>query len=427
VTSELHLLDGVVAVLPEGEVAALASEPGVDAVVRDTPVSFESLVPGTSYDTATQSGSMATTASLVGAPSYWSAGYTGAGVDVAVVDTGVKPSPFLGNRLVARTDTTKEQNALSDGYGHGTHMASIIAGVSPVTGDAFSGIAPGARVVSVRVADDLGNSSLTQVLAGLDWVYQNRTSNGFHIKVVNLSLAVPALPSYVNDPLATSVERLGNAGVSVVAAVGNIGPGLGVVSPAYDPSVIANDRRPDILAPGRSIQSVVISGSYIDDHAPASSLIGVNYVVGSGTSQAAARHLGRPRPHVPGAPGAQPGLAEAAHHEPLHPDGRRRSAGRRVGPAQPAARAQHERRRQPELPAGDRLHLRRRRRGGQRGPRRHPPGLDVDRLDLDRLHPDRFDVDRFDVDGFHVGRQQVKLTLRASRRRSRRHSPARGS
>lgn len=317
VTQELSIIDGVTASVPAGEVAALATEHGVDGVLADSPAEFDSVLSGTSYDPVTQAGSMYTTAQLVGAPTYWTNGYTGAGVDVALVDTGVAPSTFFGTRLVAGTDTSGTGNALSDGYGHGTHMAGIIAGSSGTVGgtQSFTGMAPGARVVSVKVADNTGSSSLLKILSGLDWIYSNRANSAYRIKVVNLSLSVPALTNYQNDPLSTAVEKLTNAGISVVAAVGNIGPGLGVTAPAYDPSVIAvgsldtkgtvsgNDdtaapfsagaqsdsgRRPDIVAPGRSIQSVVAPGSVVATNTPASSKIGTNFVVGSGTSQSAA-------------------------------------------------------------------------------------------------------------------------------------------
>jgi len=315
VERELQVIDGAVATIPYDQLTAMAKEPGI-TVAADRPVAFESVLPGTSYDPVTESGSLFQTASLIGAPTYWSAGFTGSGIGVAVVDTGVQPSSFFGSRLVAGTDLSGEGNALSDGFGHGTHLAGIIGGSSGTVGasSSFTGIAPAARIVSVKVADAAGVTSLVKVLSGLDWVYQNRSNSAYNIKVVNLSLGVPALSSYVNDPLAAGVERLANVGISVVAAAGNIGPGLGLVSPAYDPSVIAvgsldtkgtvsgsddapaafsagavsTDRRPDLVVPGRSIQSLLAAGSAVAANAPASSKIGSSFVVGSGTSQSAA-------------------------------------------------------------------------------------------------------------------------------------------
>ena len=317
VAVELTVVDGAVVTVPSSEVDALAHEPGVTSVAVDRAVTFESVLPGTTYDPVTQAGSMLNTAALTGAKAYWDAGWKGTGVDVALVDTGVQPSAYLGTRLLAGTDVSGENNALSDGFGHGTHMAGIIAGSVGEDGEdkSFAGMAPRARVVSVKVADKLGASGLVKLLQGLDWVFMNRVTGGRNIKVVNLSLGVPEMSSYVNDPLASAVERLWMSGVSVVASVGNIGPGAGLLAPAYDPytvavgaldtkgtvsatddavasfsagSVNAADRRPDILAPGRSVQSLLASGSVAASLAPATSKIGAAFVIGSGTSQATA-------------------------------------------------------------------------------------------------------------------------------------------
>ena len=317
VTDELALVDGAVANVPADQLDALRAEPGVAGVEADRDVAFESVLTGTTYDPVTQAGSMYSTAALTGATSYWAAGYTGAGVDVALVDTGVKSSSFLGTRLVAGTDVSGEANSLSDKFGHGTHLAGIIAGAQGTLGNSqtFNGMAPGARVVSVKVAGETGSTTVVKVLQGLDWIYQNRNTGGRNIKVVNLSLGLAAMPSYLVDPLATAVERLWSNGISVVAAAGNIGAGYGLLSPAYDPSVIAVgaldtkgtvsatddtvasfsagainplDRRPDIVAPGRSVQSLLAGGSYVESVAPSSSKIGASFVIGSGTSQAAA-------------------------------------------------------------------------------------------------------------------------------------------
>jgi serine protease AprX len=317
VTDELEIIEGSVVRVPAGALDALASEPGVTSVDAERDASFEAVLPGTTYDPVTQAGSMYTTAQLTGATSYWAAGYTGAGVDVALVDTGVQPSTFLGTRLVAGTDVSGEGNALTDGFGHGTHMAGIIAGAqgTPGASQSFNGMAPGARVISVKVAGAAGATNVVKILQGLDWVYTNRNAGGRNIRVVNLSVGLAAMPNYVNDPLSTAVEKLWNNGVIVVAAAGNIGPGFGLVAPAYDPYVIAvgaldtkgtvsgtddavasfsagaqtdSGRRPDILAPGRSIQSLMASGSATAAAAPSTSKIGTSFVVGSGTSQAAA-------------------------------------------------------------------------------------------------------------------------------------------
>jgi len=315
VTTELSVIDGVVADVRADDVAQLRRQPGVLGVSTDSRGELESVLPGTTYDTETESGSMWATAQNTGITTFWNQGFTGSGVGVAVIDSGVQPSAFFGTRLVAGADFSGAGNALADGFGHGTHLAGIIAGQSGPIGapGSFTGMAPNAKIISVRVADNLGISSLTKIVQGLDWVYKNRTAQG--IKVANLSMGVPAYDDYTTDPLAAAVERLWSGGVTVVASAGNIGAGRNLTSPAYDPTIIAvgaldtkgtvdpsDDapaafsasaadwlhRRPDVLAPGRSILSIKATNSVLAGFAPPSSKIGTSFLKGSGTSQAAA-------------------------------------------------------------------------------------------------------------------------------------------
>jgi serine protease AprX len=155
----------------------------------------------------------------------------GAGVTVALLDTGVDDTAALNRasgRLVDGIDVSglsagqpaRTSGTFTDGYGHGTFLASLIAGgPTPGSGGQAVGVAPAATVDVVKVADDDGSTSLWQVLAGLDWVAVHHRS----INVVNLSLAVPraTFPAYGADPLTTAVQLLRNAGVTVVAASGN--------------------------------------------------------------------------------------------------------------------------------------------------------------------------------------------------------------
>lgn len=315
VTTELSVVDGVVADVRLDDLALLRQQPGVLGVGADSDGTLASILPGTTYDTEAEAGSMFSTARSVGIQTYWNQGYTGKGIGVAIVDSGVQPSAFFGTRLVAGADFSGVGNALSDGFGHGTHLAGIIAGQSGAIGapGSFTGMAPNAKLVSVKVADGKGVSSLTKILQGLDWVYKNKT--GYAIKVVNLSMGVPAYDDFTTDPLAAAVERLWKTGVTVVASAGNIGGGRNLTSPAYDPTIIAvgaldsrgtvdpwddtvapfsatavdwNSRTPDVLAPGRSIQSILATGSLLGSFAPPSSKIGTTFLKGSGTSQAAA-------------------------------------------------------------------------------------------------------------------------------------------
>lgn len=265
------------------------------------------------YNPAGDPGSLANVALQTGATAYWSAGYTGQGVDVALIDTGVDKNAIGVKHLaVAGFDATGAGAPLRDGFGHGTHMAGIIAGNADATASASAGlvgIAPGARVVSVKVADDNGATSTAKVIAGLDWVAAHRADPGLNIRVANLSFGAPPMSTYGIDPVAAAVERLVAAGVVVVAAAGNAGPADGLASPAYDPRVLAvgaldhqgtiavgddrvadyssssPGRTVDLVAPGRSVQSAI--GGKLSKLFP-DAVVDKRYLRGTGTSQAAA-------------------------------------------------------------------------------------------------------------------------------------------
>jgi serine protease AprX len=243
-------------------------------------------------------------------------GLTGAGVDVALIDSGVLGVPALDGpgKLVRGPDFSEDAYDRDlrglDAFGHGSHMAGVIAGNDPATG--YQGVAPGARVVSVKVAGADGVTSLVRVLMALDWVRRNRNSNGLHIRVLNLSFGVDQRRSYVREPLAYAAEQLWNRGIAVVAAAGNQADGTGSLDlPAADPFLIAvaatdanhtadtaDDviadfssrdavRPPDFAAPGSAVVSLRVPGSTLDTEFPAAR-IGESFFRGSGTSQAAA-------------------------------------------------------------------------------------------------------------------------------------------
>jgi serine protease AprX len=243
-------------------------------------------------------------------------GLTGAGIDVALIDSGVIGVSALDgpNKLVRGPDFSEDAYDPDlrglDAFGHGSHMAGVIAGSDPETG--YQGIAPGARLVSVKVAGADGITSLVRVLMAFDWVRRNRARNGLDIRVLNLSFGVDARRSYVREPLAYAAEQLWNRGIAVVAAAGNQADGTGRLDlPAADPFLIAvgasdtqhtadpaDDgvadfssrdavRPPDVVAPGTSVISLRVPGSTLDAEFPAAR-IGAGFFRGSGTSQAAA-------------------------------------------------------------------------------------------------------------------------------------------
>jgi serine protease AprX len=243
-------------------------------------------------------------------------GLTGAGVDVALIDSGVLGVAALDgpDKLVRGPDFSEDAYDTDlrgrDTFGHGSHMAGVLTGSDPETG--YQGIAPGARLVSVKVAGADGITSLVRVLMALDWVRRNRNANGLQIRVLNLSFGVDARRSYVREPLAYAAEQLWNRGVAVVAAAGNRADGTDRLDlPAADPFLIAvgasdtqhtpdpaDDgvadfssrdavRPPDVVAPGTAVVSLRVPGSTLDLEFPAAR-VGETFFRGSGTSQAAA-------------------------------------------------------------------------------------------------------------------------------------------
>ena len=181
---------------------------------------------------------IATIADQVGATDLWARGLTGAGVNVAVIDTGVSPVPALERKVVAAVDVSADaadpQLRLVDGFGHGTHLAGIVAGSDEQSG--FTGIAPGAGIVSVKVGDHSGQVTGASVLTGIHWVVDHADELG--IRVITIALDTDDTSDYRASELAAAVERAWQAGIVVVAAAGNDGAAEGGLSlPARDPFV----------------------------------------------------------------------------------------------------------------------------------------------------------------------------------------------
>src|SRR2546421_2200222 len=158
---------------------------------------------------------------------------TGRGVTVALMDTGIAQHPDLDGSVVARVDFVNDGATALDPSGHGTFVAGLIA----AHGATFKGVAPDAKVISLRVLDQNGRGTMHSVLAAFDWLLRNRVTN--HIKVLNLSFGAPQRSSYHRSLLAGVVESAWFAGVIVVAAAGNDGPAPGTVAmPGADPFII---------------------------------------------------------------------------------------------------------------------------------------------------------------------------------------------
>ena len=253
---------------------------------------------------------------VIGAKKAWRNGYTGAGVDVALIDTGVVPVPGLTlSPVVNGPDLSLESQFADvrylDTYGHGTHLAGIAVGRQSTKGG-FRGVAPDAGLVSLKLGTYDGAVDVSQVIAAIDWVVQHRNSGGRNIRVLNLAYGTLSTNTAQSDPLSHAVENAWRNGIVVVVSAGNSGPGASLGTPATNPFVIsvgASDtegtvstyddtlaefssggdsvRRPDLVAPGRSIVSLRDPGSFIDHHYP-SARVGETLFKGSGTSQSAA-------------------------------------------------------------------------------------------------------------------------------------------
>lgn len=262
-------------------------------------------------------------AKRIGADELYEQGITGDGVVVAVIDTGVADVPGLDGdgKVVHGPDLSFEAGIPElynrDSFGHGTVMASIIAGNDRASADydddddesdddesdGFRGIAPDATILSIKVADNSGSVDVTQVIAALDLLVETKDETG--VQVVNLSYRTDGGTDASTDPLIAAVERAWDAGIVVVVSAGNDG-GKSFGNPALSPYVISvaasgedgswstdyssggdKSRSPDITAPGSRVLALASPGSRLAEENPKAVIDG-RFMRGSGTSQAAA-------------------------------------------------------------------------------------------------------------------------------------------
>jgi len=243
-------------------------------------------------------------------------GITGAGVTVAVLDTGLTIGPDFGGNVIA-VNLNSQSGSVADQHGHGTHVAGIIKGRS--ANGAYVGIAPDSTLISVKIADDQGTADTGDMLRGLQWVYANR--NGYNgsgpIKVVNVSITVATPESYKTSAVCAAVEQLWLAGIVVVCTAGNSGSNKDATwcPPANDPYVItvgATDEagtektdndilttfssrgktqdgiyKPEIVAPGRRIVAPLASPTCTIARLYPTRLTGDGHIRLSGTSMSA--------------------------------------------------------------------------------------------------------------------------------------------
>ena len=146
----------------------------------------------------------------------------GTGLGVAVIDSGIAPVADVGARITAFYDFTRGDIATvpQDEYGHGTHVAGLIAG-NGASGSQYQGIAPNVRLIGLKVLDAVGQGRTSDVIRAIDFARTHKAALG--IDVINLSLGHPIYEPAATDPLVQAVERAVRAGIVVVASAGNSG------------------------------------------------------------------------------------------------------------------------------------------------------------------------------------------------------------
>jgi serine protease AprX len=274
-------LGGQVAVVPDDSLEWLAGQPDVASLSLDRPVR------GTLQRTATGTGARWVADRL---------GLDGTGVGVATIDSGVASwHEDLDGRVVRFVDFVGGNPQPYDDYGHGTHVAGIIAGNGHDSRGARRGIAPGAHLVVLKALDTQGQGFTSTVIAAIDFAIAHREV--YNIRVINLSVAAGVYESYTKDPLALAAKRAVDSGIVVVAAAGNNGRSAGgdpvyggIASPgnapwvltvgatnemgttareddvvasfsSRGPSRIDKTAKPDLVAPGVGIESTTEAAS----------------------------------------------------------------------------------------------------------------------------------------------------------------------
>ena len=321
VIRDLHIINAFGAEMSARKAASLTKNPAVRAVSPNSKVEKS----GTPDPTALATSFNAS----IRADKGWAAGYTGKGVGVAVIDTGIQgdlpdfrvSDSDSTSRVIASVVVNPAASSANDTFGHGTHVAGLIAGngsnrplSDPMRGK-YAGTAPDANLIAVKVDDGHGNTSVLDVIDGLQFVVDHKAD--YNIHVANLSLRSANAESYRTDPLDAAVEQASFSGIAVVAAAGNDGATADAVSyaPANDPYAITvggvddmgtqttgDDKlavwsshgttqdgfqKPEVVAPGAHMVSTIPSGSDYTSLCSSCVIDGGYFRVG-GTSMAAA-------------------------------------------------------------------------------------------------------------------------------------------
>jgi serine protease AprX len=269
VLGQLPIVNGLVASLDHNGILSLSNQSNVVYISKDRPLTpfFDNAAPA------------------VNAQAAWSSNYTGAGIGVALIDSGVNNHPDLVttgflpfSRIVYNKSFVPGDSSAADAYGHGTHIAGLIAGnglssTGPIFSQNFKGIAPGAHIVNLRVLDANGSATDSTVIAAINQAINLKSQ--YNIRVINLSLGRGVFESYKLDPLCQAVEKAWKNGIVVVVAAGNNGrfqptSGYGTVtSPGNDPYVLTVGSMKPMGTPQRTddlIASYSSKGPTVLDH-----------------------------------------------------------------------------------------------------------------------------------------------------------------
>ena len=310
----LPSISGQVATMPNAALAGLSNNPHVLDIAMDREIT----------------GATERTGATIGATLLrQQLGYNGAGIGVAIVDSGVDPTHHdltdpSGSRIDRFVDFVNGRTLAYDDNGHGTHVAGIVGGNGSQSSGRRTGIAPAARLIVLKALDNAGNGHISDVIAAIEYAVANR--DALNIRVINLSVASGVYESYETDPLTRATRHAVQAGVVVVAAAGNNGispqgftryggitaPGnapwvltvggtshMGTTSRSDDhmalfssrgPTAIDAAAKPDVVAPAVGIESLSTPGSTLYSSLSRYLLSGTNtgkdkpYLSMSGTS-----------------------------------------------------------------------------------------------------------------------------------------------
>jgi serine protease AprX len=333
VVTQFQIIDGLEAQIPAALEPVLAALPGI-TVTPDVAVSVQSTLPESTAPHTPSDAFLQQT----GATQLAADGDTGQGVTVAVMDTGIDDLPDFAGRLIGGVDLTGGNDPYQDSYGHGTFVAGLIAGDGASSNGQYSGEAPGANLVSIKVAGASGQTDLSTLIQGLQWAVLNKAA--YNIKVLNLSFGYHSGQSTVINPLDQAAEAAWASGITVVVSAGNAGPFNGtILAPGDDPMVITvgalddvaqssvgDDEmtnfssvgptspdgwaKPDLVTSGRSVVSLAAPGSTIYNDFPSARVGSANFA-GSGTSFSAAITSGAAALVLADNPGLDPDQVKA--------------------------------------------------------------------------------------------------------------------